>query len=111
MKRDLLTAAAVNVPEGHIQETPVMAVFREWNALYRHLNSEGTQLPDGTFNAEHKRLYEMEDFVLTLPSETIADFAAKVLMLTENGDHELPGPDFKHTAAFWAEARALVGEV
>ncbi|RWR31494.1 hypothetical protein D2T29_10705 [Sinirhodobacter populi] len=115
-RRDLLTAALAAplpavpaVAETETEtETPVMALFREWNALYDYLNSdEAAALTEEEFDAECDRRRAMELHLAEVPSVGVADFAAKVLALTNQGDHEL---DAECTpASFWAEARALVG--
>lgn len=61
---------------------------------------------DRHHNAGCVRRIEIEDRVVAMPVEGPSDFAAKVLMLTNYGDHELPAPD--HNPAFLSGARALV---
>lgn len=89
-----------------ITETPVMRLFREWDAIYQFQNGETGHLTDDEFNTYSDRRIEMEDRVLGMPVEGPSDFAAKVVMLTNYGDHDLRSPEYY--PEFWAEARALV---
>lgn len=92
---------------GDAPESPIMQLYREWDALYRYLNTEeAAALPQDQFSRECDRRVEMEDRVVTMPVRGAADFAAKLLILTNHCDHELPGPEY--LPEFWAEARALV---
>ncbi|RWR08520.1 hypothetical protein [Paenirhodobacter populi] len=122
-RRDLILAAPASVglaavfqarvaeaaQEVATNDTPVMALFREWSALYHWLNGdEALALDQALFEAECERRVEMEDRVVGMPTVTVGDFAAKVLMLTNYCDHELPGDD--RCPELWAEMRALVGQ-
>ncbi len=103
-----VNAAVVEALTAGQAETPVMRALREWDALYLYLNSDAArELSEDDFDAECDRRRAMELRLAGIPSVGISDFAAKVLALTNHGDHDL---DAENSApAFWAEARALVG--
>lgn len=100
-----VASGAVAMPVA-AEETPIMRLYREWSAIYEYLNGEGSDLPTEEFTVEADRRIAMEDAVLSMPVQGLADFAAKVLMASNHGDHDLPGPDY--CPQLWAEARALV---
>lgn len=83
-------------------DTPVMRLFREWEAADRaaHLSTgdECDRLLDARFQIELR--------LIEAPAHTAADVLMKIIAWTSYGDAGIDGLD---THGVWAEARALVG--
>lgn len=93
--------------EAAMTETPIIRLFREWEALYAYLDGPvGRELSEDEFDAELDRRIAIEDRMMEIPSEGPADFVAKVIAYTTRGESGLP--DHQSNPAFWAEARALI---
>lgn len=87
--------------------TPVMSLFREWTRLYDHANDPSTSEADS--EAATDAQLDLEKVLLATPSQTVADFAAKVAAFTSWGVFSLPAEEDDPTFVLWAEARALIG--
>lgn len=83
--------------------TQVMRLFRQWeqdrsNTI--HLESE--EECDRAFD----RMSEIEKQMIALPSQNMADLAAKIIAYTCWGDFELPD----HGSNLWTELKSLVSD-
>lgn len=67
-------------------ETPVMRLFREWQAGYEYLESPATDgIADEMFNAELDRVNALAERLVDIPSENAQDVCAKIVAFTYNG--------------------------
>ena len=82
-------------------ETPIMAMFREWLELYRLDPAD-----DAALNAQVDQMNDLQGRICAAPSITVADFAAKLVAHTNFGGFEIENAD---GAAIYAEASALLG--
>lgn len=80
-------------------DTPVLALFRQWQDLYRLANR--TDIPDEVGDKAGDGLLAVEEAMLAQPCTCLADFAAKVYADTSGGD-------FFASKALIAEAEALI---
>lgn len=88
-------------------ETPIMALYAEWSALFDRLETAGREeLGDDLYDAEVDRRIAMEDRVTEMQPVTVQDVYAKILILTMHGFNDLPGPDY--CPQFWNEAQAAI---
>ena len=90
-------------------ESEILRLFREYRDLVIAGNAHEPTDP-ATETEEMDRLFwnrtrEIEAQMLALPSTSAADFAAKVIVNTMQGDAMEPW----ETGALWIEARALTG--
>lgn len=60
---------------------------------------------EATIDYQYGKVHEIERQLMVIPSETLADFAAKAIV--EVGDGHFV--DDRETSPFWVEARALTG--
>ena len=98
--------ALTAVPAIAAPETPVMAAFREWDAMNAMMNgAEGMSMAEPEFNAGCQALDDLNCRLMELPAQNAQDIVAKVISWTDSGGFELPNSDHP----FWNEARALVG--
>lgn len=88
-------------------DTPVMRLFREWKAKFDWIESDGLDLSDAEMMPHYRENDEQGDRIMALPCETPRDFAAKLLVATRDGNHDLA--DLQAGLDLMAEARALVG--
>ena len=65
-------------------ETPVMALYRQLQALFARCEEPG--LPEDEFQAAFDLMHEVEQRMTEAPATTLADLAAKVLILTQIRD-------------------------
>jgi len=120
-RRDLLTAALAAplaaVPAVAVAETdtPVMALFREWNkalADERDLDAQYRKQPcdeiEALADAAADRRYQIELQMIEVKSEDARDVLAKIAAWTDYGVFQFDEGD-KRLTHVWAEARALVG--
>ena len=86
-------------------DTPVMQLFREWQAITDLIVSDApmteANLAEGT-----ERRYALKDQILALPCLTPQDFIAKIVASTTWGAMDLEDDG---TPELWAEARQLLG--
>ncbi len=120
-RRTLLRAApavgfaaivAGSVPVEAATETPIMALYRRymkineaWRA-YIYTPADGDDEDEAVHRLFHRHRDEVEDQIMSLPSQTAQDMAAKALVSHCHGDMTCLHYE---TDPFWAEARALVG--
>ena len=83
-------------------ETPVLRLFREWEAMCAAHDAMPGDIPDEAFYERHA----LELRMLSTPSTCAADFAAKVVAVTHWGGCAL---DECGAPEIWAEARQLLG--
>lgn len=114
-RRNLLAAASASmlVPasaaasSAGTAETPVMKVYREWvaakeveTAAYAVANNDAAQ--DAAWDARHA----IEKRIMTVPSETLNDWALKMAAWSNFGEGDCQ--DERQAPMLWAEARALI---
>lgn len=113
-RRSLLAAPAAlalgAVPALAEAETPILRLYRQHKdiieAAKRHvLVSTGLATDDEYERLFYGPAYEIEKEMMALPCTCAADFAAKVIVDTVEGNQF---SDWE-TGTLWAEARALVG--
>lgn len=85
-------------------ETPVMRLYREWQATMAAWNAMPLDIPMEDDSRMCTRLSQIEDEMMIIPSQTPKDMAIKMLVGHGFGDHS--GLDYDGLA--WAEARALI---
>lgn len=98
-RRSLLRAAPALMAPGLLAspvlastDTPMMALFHEWEAAQAFYNGpEAQKLPEEVYNARWLPLSdEFETRAKTTPATDLRDMAAKVLILSDEGMGSLP---------------------
>lgn len=84
-------------------ETPVAALFREWEAI---MERKKAGLTDQQIEALLDRQIEIEDRMMETAAQSRSDWIMKVMAYSTLGESGLP--DHKDRPDLWAEARALV---
>ncbi len=90
-------------------ETPVAALFREWQEAKAAEDAAFAASATGdceACNSAYAAVREIEDGLMALPMRSSHDFFLKVAAWTNFGACDLFSND--HEPEFWAEARALV---
>lgn len=101
-----LTAGDVNAAcTIAMAETPIMALFREWQAAWDA--SMVYDLTDAEREVHVDEQLRIEELIVALPALNAADFVAKVTTASSYGGFGLPY--FLDEPEFWAEARAVLG--
>ena len=92
-------------PMGAISpNTPVQALYRRW--VSNRMMSDASSVPDAAREAASNAMLAIEAEVADTPCLTAADFAAKMIIITNMDEFDIAGPN---RDAFWAEAFDLVG--
>lgn len=86
-------------------ETPVMRLFREWEAAVAAHGAMSDDQHEASDEA-YSQICDIESEMLREPCQTAQDFTAKIIAWTGEGVHTLP--DATDNPGLWAEARALV---
>uniref|UniRef100_A4WNT1 Twin-arginine translocation pathway signal n=1 Tax=Cereibacter sphaeroides (strain ATCC 17025 / ATH 2.4.3) TaxID=349102 RepID=A4WNT1_CERS5 len=97
-----LAAAPAAAAEARPQETPVLRLFREWEAMDAQIDKLSGEAADAML----ADLLALELRLRSTPSTGVADFAAKVVAFSFWGGACLDACD---APEIWAEARALLG--
>lgn len=93
------------IAEGAVSnDTPVMALFRQWQEAFRLGNDLSNSVEAS--EAWGSRMSEIEDEMLSIPSQTMGDVAAKIAAWTSFGDFTLSDTSDQR---IWDEIKALVG--
>ncbi|PZV36155.1 hypothetical protein [Mesorhizobium kowhaii] len=87
-----------------IYESPIMAAFREWDALYVRTYRDPTLDDDNKISRLCEAMKAVEDRVREIPAKTTTELLAKVMMISIYGSFA-PCDD---EDAFYAEARAVL---
>lgn len=88
-----------------VETTPVMALFAQYMAFRAWMNELPVAMSDKDMEPLYGQLCELEAEMMAAPSQSAADFAAKAIVDSAEGD-------FAHdweNSAFWREARGLTG--
>lgn len=101
-----LAATIPAVAKAQPQETPVLRLFREWQAVSDRLDALGVNTPDEMLDEGLDELNALELKLRATPSVSAADFAAKVVAFSFWGGAMLTAAD---APEIWAEARELLG--
>lgn len=88
------------------QETPVMALFREWERLLAIALRDGCTEDGDADDRYWAPVFETEDRMMATPSQGPLDWIAKALAKSNNGRVELDSR--KYNPALWAEARDML---
>ncbi len=96
----LVPAAAVAEP----QASPIMGMFREWQAKYEQACAP--TLPYSEVDRVLDECRELERRMLAIPASSAGDFAAKLLAITSYGQYSL---EDDAGGRFMAETLALAG--
>ena len=107
-RRQLIAAApaimAFPMASSGQAETPIMALFREWQRLHDYLNyGAGCSLPEAEHEVGCNELTAIEDRIEAYPAQNAQDIIAKLLSWSSYGDF-----DISTNEAFWEEARTFV---
>ncbi|ULB09563.1 hypothetical protein ORIO_06445 [Cereibacter azotoformans] len=97
-----LAAAPAAVAQVQPHDTPVLRLFREWEAMDAQMDKLSGEAADAMF----ADLLALELRLRSTPSTGVADFAAKVVAFTFWGGACLYEGD---APEIWEEARALMG--
>jgi hypothetical protein len=80
--------------------TPIIRLYRRWEVARAELCGAS----DDDCDRLADRLFELEDQMLALPSQSAADIAAKIAAYSHWGDAALPEPG----SALWTEIGSLI---
>lgn len=112
-RRVLLTAvpasalsAAIPTSAMSYADTPVMHLYRGWQAQARKIEEAPRDMPEDEFDALVEVQTEIENRMMMTPAQAIHDFVIKVVIFTDEGLFQLPGRT--ENPAFWREAVAIV---
>lgn len=99
----VIAAPALAESEEAAQETPVEALYRQWEAVTELADAHNNDdmMPDEDFEAITQRQTDIEDAIAITPAQNLRDFAMKVYARPTRGICELPRPS--HNPEFWAE--------
>ncbi|WP_420023243.1 hypothetical protein ACN9JG_00050 [Cereibacter azotoformans] len=97
-----LAAVPAAIAQAQPHETPVLRLFREWEAMHARNDALPGDVPDAMLD----ELLSLEQELRSTPSEGVADFAAKVVAFTFWGGATLSED---YAPEIWEEARALLG--
>ncbi|MGP2491056.1 hypothetical protein ACTDI4_05440 [Mesorhizobium sp. PUT5] len=86
------------------QPSPIMGLFREWEAKYAQTSDPAPS--DEEVDRILDECRELERRMLAIPASSAGDFAAKLLAITSYGQYSL---EDDAGGSFMAEARALAG--
>ncbi|MFC0200827.1 hypothetical protein [Paracoccus rhizosphaerae] len=114
-RRQILTAAPALGCAGIVPatafaeaETPVMRLYRAWDAARIAWAAAGEgDLTDEDNNRWCEQVYQMADDVLDVPSQGPLDFICKLMAQTCLGEHDIE--NCPRGSELWAEARELIG--
>lgn len=101
----VLAAGAVPVAAVAAEETPVMKLFREWEAAMADMDARKETISDADWVALDCHIDGLEEKIMDEPAQNGRDFIAKIVSWSHGGVFPLPKDP---SDAFWAEARALV---
>ena len=86
--------------------TPVMSLFNEWMQLHEQTNLMEDRPPQDESDSQFLAPFDaLEKRITNTHPITAADFAAKAIVTSSFGSHDMPW----EWGEFWAEARKLVG--
>lgn len=98
--------AAGAVPAIAGTETPVMALFREWQSAAEWLNGpDGDALSEPDYLCAFAALDNLQHCIMAEPAQGPADVLAKMLAWTHFGETDLLTK--AHMPDLWAEARQM----
>lgn len=109
-RRQIISAAPAASLIGFIpavaaaDETPVMALFRQWQTVHDFANCEDT--PNDVHNAACRELTKLEGLIAGTPSRNSTDVLMKFCSLTEFGGFTLSS---QVSDDIWDEARTFIG--
>lgn len=101
----LALAATIPAAESQPQETPILRLFREWQALDDVLDALPSDIPEEVLESMIDDLHTLEEHLLDTPSQGALDIVAKASVAARFGLSS--GTDHDHL--MWAEARELLG--
>lgn len=95
--------AMAAVPASAKTETPMSALFREWE----HIRSlKKAPMSEDEYDALLDRQIALEDEMIITRAQNASDWAMKIMAYSCLGESGLP--DHHDNPALWAEARALI---
>lgn len=105
----LSAASLSSVGNAAVAETPIMALYREWQTLF----AAEAQIPDTDsddvspeWTAARERTAAVEQRIAALPCSTPLDWIIKISLATGSGAFACPADEWR---GLWKEARALIG--
>ncbi|TGN58592.1 hypothetical protein E4L95_12335 [Paracoccus liaowanqingii] len=112
-RRDLFKAAPAALFVGALPsvavaaQSPVMSLFREWQAMNEWLNGSATDgMPRRDFDKLVDARIDIEDRLMAEPAQSASDVVAKMTAYTYFGDEGLPSAS--RLPQVWAEAKAFM---
>jgi hypothetical protein len=96
-------AAAIAAADA-VYRTPAMQIFRKWARLYRRAGKPGLSSDQVDRLVDRASRYEKR--LMAMPTNSAIEYAAKVLVVTGNGDYGFGD----YEARLIADAKQLVGE-
>ncbi|MFN8681679.1 hypothetical protein ACDP63_11130 [Paracoccus sp. P2] len=90
-------------------DTPVMRLFREWEAHTKIVISacDDHDMPEDEFEELSQRQTDIEDEIARIPPQNLRDFAAKMFARSTGGKMDLPREE--DCPGLWAGVRDLIG--
>lgn len=96
----------VGEPEPIIPESPIMRIYRQWEALldeteiaWEAVKEQGIEAEDAVYAAREPDRRRIEEALLAEPATTLHDLAAKVVVLTGEGGWAIPDETVLECAA------------
>jgi hypothetical protein len=101
----LTSSAALAVPVAANPESEIVALFGQWEALYRH--SVDLTCSDNEMDAFVDQMNVIWQKIVALPARDVRDLAIKLVVHTSHGAFDLSADDNPEGLAIIAEAEAL----
>ena len=86
------------------EPSPIMSLFREWDALYVQMYLDPDLEDDDEISRGNEAMKDLEYKIAALPAQTAPELAAKLIALSTFGEYGLD--DFKDSV--FTDARALI---
>jgi hypothetical protein len=101
----LTSSAALAVPVAANPESEIVALFRQWDALWHH--TVHLTCSDDEMDGFVDQMTVIWREIVALPARDVRDLAIKVVVHTSHGQFDLSSDDNHEGAAIMAEAEAL----
>ena len=95
-------------PAVAVAETPVMALFREWECLNAAVQAADAAGDDEAFERAIDDRWALEQVLIHEPSQRDQDVLLKIAAWTAGGETDLECEN-SHLSTVWSEVRALIG--
>ncbi|MEZ5723918.1 MAG: hypothetical protein R3E47_02330 [Paracoccaceae bacterium] len=92
-----------------VSETPVMRIFREWEAMSAYLDGEAARsMSEDEYDTLVDDRHEIEKTMMATPAQNARDVLLKLSAWTDFGALGI-GSDETGVGLFWQEVRDLIG--